>query len=148
MNCYLSGMVGTGLLAGSALTLSISEEQQNKLKEVLSPELVVKYEEIITERRNQYIHGLILGIIVSFIFMYNFKINNRFFKITAFLAITLMIAVFYYTLMPKSDYMLNHLKTEEENKVWLGIYKTMKFRYFMGLVLGAAAAIPFAMILC
>jgi hypothetical protein len=141
-------MMGTGLLAGSALTLTITEEQQNKLKQVLSPQLVVKYEEIISERRDQYIHGLILGIIVSFIFMYSYKINNRYFKITAFLAITLTVAVFYYTLMPKSDYMLNHLKTEEENKVWLGIYKTMKFRYFMGLLLGATAAIPFAMILC
>jgi len=141
-------MIGTGLIAGSALTLTVTEEQQNKLKQVLSPELVNTYDKIINERRNQYIQGLVFGLIVSFIIMYNFKVNNRYFKIMSFLGITLTIAVMYYSLMPKSDYMLNHLKTEKENKVWLEIYKTMKFRYFIGLVIGALAAIPFASILC
>ena len=148
MNCYLSGIIGASLLAGSAMTLSVSEEQHDVMRKVLSPELDQVYEKIIIERRNQYIHGLILGIIVSFIFSYNFKISNRFLKITSFLAITLSVAVFYYTLMPKSDYMLNHLKSEEENKAWLQVYKTMKFRYFIGLLIGAVAVIPLANIMC
>lgn len=38
--------------------------------------------------------------------------------------------------MPKSDYMLNYLKTPEENKKWLDVYKTMKFRYFYGFIIG------------
>lgn len=148
MNCYLSGIIGASLLAGSAMTLSVSEEQHDVMRKVLSPELDQVYEKIITERRNQYIHGLILGIFVSFVFLYNFRITNRFFKISAFLAITLSVAVIYYTLMPKSDYMLNHLKSEEENKAWLEVYKTMKFRYFVGLLMGALAAIPLANIMC
>jgi len=40
------------------------------------------------------------------------------------------------------------LKTEEENKAWLSVYKTMKYRYLIGFVLGALAAIPFATALC
>lgn len=147
MNCYLSGMMGIGLLAGSGLTLSVDAQQHEKMKQVLSPELITTYENIVIER-NQYIQGLVIGLIISFIVFYNYKINNRFFKITAFLTITLTIAVVYYMLMPKSDYMLNHLKTEKENKVWLEIYKTMKFRYFMGFLLGALAAIPFANVMC
>ncbi len=65
-----------------------------------------------------------------------------------FLAVTLLTTVMFYSLMPKSDYMLNHLKTEEENKAWLEVYKTMKQRYFVGLVVGALAAVPLANALC
>lgn len=148
MNCYLSAVMGIGLLTGSALTLCVNDEQQNKMKQVLSPELVRVYEDIINERRNHYIQGLVIGIIVSFLIFYNFRINNRFFKMSGFLTITLTIAVVYYMLMPKSDYMLNHLKTEEQNKAWLQVYKTMKQRYFLGFVLGAIAGIPLAYAMC
>jgi hypothetical protein len=35
-----------------------------------------------------------------------------------------------------------------QNKQWLQVYKTMQSRYFIGLVLGALAAIPIANIMC
>jgi uncharacterized membrane protein YfcA len=76
------------------------------------------------------------------------KTTNRFYRISLFFGITLFTTALYYLLMPKSDYMLNHLKTEEENKAWLSVYKTMKYRYLIGFVLGALAAIPFATALC
>jgi hypothetical protein len=50
--------------------------------------------------------------------------------------------------MPKSDYMLNHLKTPEENRKWLQVYNTMKNRYYLGFLLGILAAIPLANVLC
>jgi succinate dehydrogenase/fumarate reductase cytochrome b subunit len=59
-----------------------------------------------------------------------------------------MTGVVFYFLMPKSDYMLNHLKTEEQNKAWLEVYKTMKQRYFLGFLFGALAAVPFAHSFC
>jgi uncharacterized protein YacL len=148
MNCYTSAILGGGLLAGSAFTLSVSDTLRNKLKEKLSPELDVIYDRINAERRNQYIQGLIIGFILSILFLYYYKISNRFYKIMTSVAISFLFAVFYYTLMPKSDYMLNHFKTEEENKAWLAIYSTMKFRYFTGLLLGAAAIIPLANSMC
>jgi hypothetical protein len=43
---------------------------------------------------------------------------------------------------------LNHLRSEEENKAWLSVYKNMKFRYLIGFVLGALAAIPLGNALC
>jgi hypothetical protein len=65
-----------------------------------------------------------------------------------FTAVTLGIGVLYYLLMPKSDWMLLHLKTADENKAWLEVYKTMKQRYLIGMILGAAASVPFANALC
>lgn len=148
MNCTVSATIGLSLLAGSVATLTVSEEQHNLLKKTLSPELDQVYDNIARERRNHYIQGLIIGLLISFFVLSNSRITNRTYKITLFFAITLTSGLLYYLLMPKSDYMLNHLTTPEENKAWLEVYKTMKFRYLVGLILGAAAAIPFANSMC
>jgi Sec-independent protein secretion pathway component TatC len=59
-----------------------------------------------------------------------------------------MVSVVYYFLIPKSDYMLNYLKTEEEIKAWLEIYKYMKLKYFLGFLFGFLSAIPIAYSMC
>lgn len=148
MNCYLSAMLGGALLVGSIATLSISEEQHNVLRNVFSDELDQKYNKIIDERRNHYIVGLLIGLIISFIVIKYINIDKYFEKLTLVLSITLGTAVMFYSLMPKSDYILNHLKTPEENQKWLEVYKTMKQRYFIGLLLGLSAAIPLANSFC
>jgi fructose-specific phosphotransferase system IIC component len=148
MNCYHSGVLGLSLLGGAVATLSVTEEQHNVLRNVLPENLDMIYEQIIIERRNHYIFGLVLGGILAFLVIKNVKTVNRFHRISLFVAITLMTSVVFYLLMPKSDYMLNHMKTQEENKAWLEIYKTMKQRYIIGIILGALAAIPLANSFC
>ncbi len=148
MNCFVSAVVGLAMLGGSVSTMTVTEEQHSNLRAVLSDELDKKYDAIARERRNHYVGGLILGIVLSYLVLQLVKINNRFHKMSLFLAITLLTTVMFYSLMPKSDYMLNHLKTEEENKAWLEVYKTMKQRYFVGLVLGAFSAVTLAYALC
>jgi len=149
MNCLLSGLIGTGLLGASISTMLVTKEQTDQLRKVLSPELASKYDTIVKERTSHYIQGLLIGMVVAyFILLYVMKTTNRFYRISLFFGITLFTTALYYLLMPKSDYMLNHLKTEEENKAWLSVYKTMKYRYLIGFVLGALAAIPFATALC
>ena len=44
--------------------------------------------------------------------------------------------------MPKSTYMLDHIDNAEQARAWLGIYKEMKYRCHMGMVLGVVA-LPF-----
>ena len=148
MNCYFSSLLGFALLGGSIATLSVTEQQHNLLRNVFSDELDKKYEKIIIERRNHFIIGLILGLIISFVVVKYVNIVNNFHRITFFLAITLGTSVVFYMIMPKSDYMLNYLKTPEENKKWLEVYITMKVRYFGGFILGILASIPFAYVLC
>jgi uncharacterized protein YacL len=148
MNCFVSATVGLAMLGGSVATMTVSEEQHSNLRAVLSDELDRKYDAIVKERRNHYIIGIVLGTVLSYLVLQLVKINNRFHKMSLFLAVTLLTTVMFYSLMPKSDYMLNHLKTEEENKAWLEVYKTMKQRYFVGLVLGALSAVPLANALC
>jgi uncharacterized protein YacL len=148
MNCYLSGILGTAMLGAAISTMSVTEEQHNVLRQTFSEDLDTIYGNIVIERRNHYIVGILLGVAISYLVLTLTKINNRFHRMSLFVMITLMTGVVFYFLMPKSDYMLNHLKTEEQNKAWLEVYKTMKQRYFLGFLFGALAAIPLSHALC
>ncbi len=148
MNCIAAGVLGIAMLGASVSTMSVSEEQHNMLRKTFSDELDEIYGNIVVERRNQYVQGILLGVLIAYFVSLLVKVSNRFHKMSIFITITLMTAVVYYFLMPKSDYMLNHLKTPEQNKAWLEVYKTMKQRYFLGFVLGALAAVPLAYAMC
>ena len=148
MNCYLSGILGIAMLGASVSTMTVTEEQHNLLRQTFSDDLDVLYGNIVVERRNHYVMGLVLGLALAYVVLQMVKINNRFHRMSLFVLITLMTGVVFYFLMPKSDYMLNHLKTEEQNKAWLEVYKTMKQRYFLGFLFGALAAIPISNAFC
>ena len=148
MNCFLSGVLGFAMLGAAISTMSVTEEQHNLLRNTFSDELDTLYGNIVIERRNHYVLGIVLGLALSYLLLQLVKIKNRFHRISLFMTITLITSVVFYFLMPKSDYMLNHLKTKEQNKAWLEVYKTMKQRYFLGFLFGALAAIPIANAMC
>lgn len=148
MNCLTSGAVGLGLLGSSFLTLSVSQQQTDSLRRVLSPELAMRYERIVQERSMHFFQGICLGLVLSFLILSNTRISNMFHRVSLFFAITLFTSMLYYMLLPKSDYMLKHLTSQAENEAWLRVYKTMKYRHLLGFVLGALAAIPLGMALC
>jgi len=148
MNCYTSGLLGIGLLGATLLTISVPTNVNDNLKRELSPELAELYIKLSNERRNLYIQGLLLGLLLSYFTVKYVKPVNKFHVSTFFLAITISVSGLYYYLMPKSDYMLNHLKTESQNKAWLSVYNTMKHRYYLGFLFGALSSIPIAHSLC
>ena len=146
--CYLAGILGISLLGGSMGTLTVSKDKHVALVESLPAELVIRYEAIVKERRNHYIIGLILGLILSFIVSKYVRITNYFYRLSLFLFITLGFSAVFYLIMPKSDYMKNHLKTDEEKQKFNEVGALMKNRYLMGMGLGVLAAVPLASVLC
>ncbi len=150
MNCYESALLGVGLLGASLYTSAVPKEDINKLRNVLDEKAVKAYDNISNERHSQYIQGLGLGLLLVLLtnYFYGNMITNSFHKATLFLLIMLAVSLFYYLLSPKSDYMLNHIDTPEENKAWLHVYKTMKQRYIIGFILGAVASIPLSNAFC
>ena len=148
MNCYFSGIIGLGMLAASYSTMSISKIEKNRLMDIFPPELDNIYIKISNERRNIYFQGLILGILISYFILTFLNIKNLYHRITFFLAITLSVSVLYYFLIPKSDYMLNHLTTQQQNKAWLEVYVNMQQKYITGFILGSLSSIPLSLILC
>lgn len=148
MNCLIAGSVGVGLLTAAYATSTITPSEHGKLRKMLSPELADKYDQIAQERRNHYLQGIVLGAGAALLAQQTMKTDNQYHRATAFVAITLLVAIIYYQLMPKRDYMLRHLKTPEENKAWLDTYMLFKGKHLAGFLLGAVAAIPLSMALC
>jgi primosomal protein N' len=107
------------------------------------------YESLIKERRNIYFQGYALGLLFSIIYLFyikqflNKKINNILMVCTVGF-IVFLTNYFYYILIKKSTYMIEHLNNKEQIKAWLDIYRSMQVRYHIGLVLGIFAAMIFA----
>jgi hypothetical protein len=148
MNCNVSALLGLGMIGASFSTMTVSQNQYNKFIDLLSPDLAKKYQDITHMRRDHYVQGIIIGLILTYFILNKFPIANSFHRTMLSFGITGLTSVLYYCLMPKNDYMLNHLKTPEEIKAWLNIYKTMKRRYLLGLIFGLLSAIPISNSFC
>ena len=148
MNCYTSGIVGLGMLFATYSTSSISDDEKRKLLDIFPPELDKIYIKITEERASIYFQGLILGLIASYLLLSLVSLTTPFHKAIFFLAITLITSVLYYFIVPKSDYMLNHLQTQEQNKAWLEVYTKMQSKYLFGFILGCLSAIPISYAVC
>jgi hypothetical protein len=143
INCSMSCIVAFALL-GSMLYMLFSCNQNDKILYFLSllDEKQQKiYKNIMQERLNIYLQGWVLGLILGFIYLKYYSKNSQS-TYCAFVAIVLGATYAHYTLMPKSTYMLEHIDTPEQSKAWLGIYKEMKYKTHMGMLLGVIA-LPF-----
>ena len=131
-------------LLGSSFYFLLTHHKQDKFlyfASLLKPEQQKILNNITQERLYIYIQGFLIGLIIAVIFLRitNIK-NNSIFCI--FVAIVLGFTYIHYTLMPKSTYMLEHIDTAEQAKAWLEIYKNMKSRCHIGMLLGVIA-LPF-----
>jgi ABC-type Fe3+-siderophore transport system permease subunit len=107
------------------------------------------YSNIVDERTRIYYFGYILGFLLSLmIIFYNVQIKKDKFSplslVCMVVAVSFVTNYFYYTLSPKSDWMLNHITTPDQNKAWLAMYRGMQVYYHTGLVLGLFAVGTFA----
>ena len=148
MNCNVSALLGLSMLGATFSTMTVSQNQYNRFVSLLSPDLIKKYKDITHMRRNHYIQGIILGLVLTYLILNKFLIVNSFYRMMLSFGITGITSVIYYCLMPKKDYMLNHLKNPEEIKAWLNIYKNMKRRYLLGFIFGLLSAIPISNSFC
>lgn len=89
--------------------------------------------------------GYTLGFILSIIIIY---MNSRqaakdrmslMNMICTVVATCFLTNYFYYILTPKTDWMLNHIKSPAQTKLWLEMYRHMQVYYHSGLVFGIVA---------
>ena len=104
-------------------------------RKLLNQEQLQVYNSITKERMSIYIQGLILGILLAVLVTFNSSLKGTN-KLCVFVVIALGVNYLFYTLHPKSTYMLLHLKSQQQNAAWLNIYKEMKLRCKLGLLLG------------
>jgi len=100
------------------------------------------YLKVVEERLNIYVTGLVLGLIVGFTYLSMSK--NSVVRTCVFTTLVLAISIVYYMMIPKSTYMIKHLKTTEQFNRWLDVYKEMQYRNYMGLILGVISYLVLA----
>jgi len=151
MPCTISCLISAVFLIGMIyMTFSIANSQIIlKYKSQLPENLQKIYEQITNERTTIYYKGYILGIILSlFIILGNVYLGHTILStmsmVCLVLATSFITNYFYYILSPKKNWMLNHIKTPEQTKAWLEMYRKMQVYYHSGLVLGIIAIGIFA----
>lgn len=151
MVCYISFFISMMFIVGMIYftTESYRNNTIQNYKNQLPTDLKDIYEKITEERMKIYYQGYALGLFLSLIvIIYNYKIKKE--KLSLFSMICIVLATsfvtnyFYYTLYPKTDWMLNHITDPYQVKVWLIMYNNMKKYYHMGLFLGLISVIILA----
>lgn len=152
MICYkCCGLGLIFLIANIFIIFSCNKKFKNDFKNSLSNEQKKLYLDIINERKWIYYSGYILGLFLSILVVTFFK---NIFKLTKISNICIIVTItfvtnyLFYILYPKKDYMILHLKNEEQIKDWLNIYKYMQFRYHLGFVIGIIALIFGSIAIC
>lgn len=135
-------------LLGSMFYMLINYDKNDKIMQfasLLSKDQQKVYRNVTQERLNIYLQGFVLGTVIAIVYLKTFaKKNQPVYCI--FVALVLGVAYIHYTIMPKSTYMLEHIDTAEQAKAWLEIYKLMKTRCQLGMLLGVIA-LPFICLL-
>ena len=135
MNYLYCALITAFACASLFIVLSPQKDtKQKNLYNQLNKEQRVIYDKIIKERTKINLQGYVIGAVISYLLFRNSKtIVHKNCVITATAA---FIHYMYYTLTPKSDYILNHLTSKKQNKAWLEMYKHMKFKYHSGFLFG------------
>lgn len=150
MSCVTYCLLGAALLGSSILAMLTSKDAGvfKKFTNLLDDDQLQIYKSIIRERATIYVQSLLLGLVLAILVVFNLKKLGNTSKVCLFILIALGTNYLMYALYPKSTYMLEHLKSTEQNKAWLAIYKEMKMRCWLGLILGALGYLLLAKGVC
>lgn len=149
MTCLNYCVLGAAFLGSSILTMMASKQSGNfvNFRKLLNQRQLEIYNGITRERMSIYIQGLILGVLLAVLITFNSSLRGTN-KLCVFVVIALGTNYLFYSLHPKSTYMLLHLTSQQQNEAWLNIYKEMKLRSKLGLLLGLVGYILLGNGLC
>lgn len=139
---FIAFLIGTIMMKLMTHKLPIYKDLMATLDDTLQE----KYKSIVKMRATLSLQGYGLGLLLSLIvLLYNYmqpkaKRYSTNTMVCVAGATTFLTHYFYYILSPKSDWMLNHLKSPEQNKAWLKIYRTMSWNYHASLLTGVISA--------
>ena len=146
MSCHITCLLGFSLLGGTlaVMILGKNSDESKLFRNVLDSEQLRVYDNVVRERRNIYIKGMILGLVLAFVFAVNTTGLNKNIRMCAVMFIALGINYIYYTLSPKNDYILPHLVSSMQIEAWLDEYNEKKLIYHLGTLSSALAYLVIA----
>ena len=145
MPCYISCALATIFVIASIFTTNACQKNKTiqQYQSQLPANLQNIYQKITEERKKIYYYGYALGLVLSIIIIVyrnqkQISMTNST-MVCTIIAVSFITNYFYYTLSPKSTYMLQHINSPEQTKAWLAMYKSMQYYWHAGLVLGIIA---------
>lgn len=105
-------------------------QQHTNLHDTLNDEQQKRYERIVGHRRNLYLQGLVVGLLVAcfvvgVIMQTHPLLTNTSYGCIA--VIVLFVTEFlYYILSPKGEYMIDVLDSAEQRRAWMDVYRHMQ----------------------
>tara|TARA_B110000967_G_scaffold205633_1_gene250579 strand:+ start:578 stop:967 length:390 start_codon:yes stop_codon:yes gene_type:complete len=104
-----------------------------KLDEILDEKQIIIHQKIKQERLHHFYSGLgVGGVLGLFILLSDIKMTSKY--CLAGLILILSTTMVYY-MLPKSDYMINHLETPEKRKIWMDISRNFMKKKMTGFAL-------------
>jgi uncharacterized membrane protein YkgB len=142
--CFIALIIVVAMIIMSLMVSNDSfiKSYRNSLPDNIKKE----YDRIVSERQQIYFTGYLIGVVASIIVII-FILKMRM-SLSAMVCLTVVTSTvvnyFYYILSPKSNYMIDLLKTDQQRQDWSKVYKSMQYYYHSSYVLGAVAVGVFA----
>jgi len=134
-------LLGFGFL-GASFWASLAYEDKTKFKafeDTLDNDQKEVYYRIKKERMTLYLTGLAIGTALAIAFLFLNPVKSLLATICLFMLIAWSFTYFYYTLMPKTEFMLEYLTSSDQIEKWVDVYRDMQVRYVGGFAFGALA---------
>ena len=147
ITCFVALVIVVAMII---MTFMVSNDEFIKsYRNNLPDDIKAHYDNIVAERHRIFFTGYLIGFVLSvFIIIINVNIMKNKMPVTAMVCLAVVVSTltnyFYYVLSPKSNYMVELLKTDKQRQEWLQIYKSMQYYYHASFVLGAVAVGVFA----
>ena len=104
-----------------------------KLDEILDEKQQIIHQKIKQERLHHFYTGLGIGSVLGlFILFSDIRMTSKF--CLAGLILILTTSMVYY-MLPKSDYMINHLDTKEKKEIWMNVSRNFMKKKMIGFAL-------------
>jgi hypothetical protein len=147
ITCFIALII---VVAMVIMTIMVSNDPFVKsYRNQLPDDIKAHYDHIVTERQTIYFTGYLIGFVLSiFVILFNVNVLKQKMPVAAMVCLAVVVSTvvnyFYYILSPKTNYMVELLKTEQQRQDWLQVYKSMQYYYHSSFVLGAVAVGVFA----
>jgi uncharacterized membrane protein YedE/YeeE len=139
ITCFFAAVIVVAMVVFTLL--SSQDPVIQRFAYELSPELKQIYENIVKERTNIFFTGYLIGVVVAVLFVI-FSVNVVKVKfrvswlICSVVVISFVVNHLYYTLSPKTDYLVNHLKNEHDRVLWAKMYRHMQVYFHLSFAIG------------
>ena len=132
MNITICSVAVVFILSSIFMMFLKDDKLFSKFMNTLNDDQKKIYFKIIRERIMLYIGGMILGMVLGFIYLFMNKRTGL--NICAFITIVFVTQVVFYKIYPKSTYMLYHLDNPKQVSAWTDIYTYMKKIYMLSFI--------------